>query len=65
MAKPGGTRRSRRRNGPLGALFVVLALGLAGIALAAFRAEVWVVGFAAGVLALWLGSLARTLLSSR
>jgi hypothetical protein len=56
---------SRRRNGPLGALFVVLALGLAGIAVAALRAEQWVVGFAAAVLALWLGSLARTLLSSR
>jgi hypothetical protein len=65
MAKPGGTKRSRGRNRPLGVLFVVLSLGLAGIAVAALRAEVWVVGFAAAVLALWLGSLARTLLSSR
>jgi len=57
--------RGRGRNRSLGALFVVLMLGLAGVAIAAIRAEVWVVGFAAGVLALWLGSLARTLLSSR
>jgi hypothetical protein len=65
MAKPGGTKRSRGRNRPLGVLFVVLSLGLAGISVAALRAEVWVVGFAAAVLALWLGSLARALLSSR
>jgi cobalamin synthase len=54
-----------RRNGPLGALFVVLALALAGIAVAALRAEVWVIAFAAAVLALWLGSLAARLLSAR
>jgi hypothetical protein len=55
----------KRRNRPLGSLFVVLSLSLAGVAIAALRAEVWVVGFAAAVLALWLGSLAVQLLSLR
>jgi hypothetical protein len=54
-----------RRNRPLGALFVVLSLGLAGIALAALLANQWVVAFAAAVLAFWLGSTALRLLSLR
>jgi Flp pilus assembly protein TadB len=58
-------KRSRGRNRPLGALFVVLALSLVGVAVAALRAEVWVVAFAAAVLAFWLGSLALRLLSLR
>lgn len=61
MAKAGG----KGRNRPLGVLFVVLTLGLAGVALAAIRAEVWVIGFAAAVLAFWLGSTALRLLSLR
>jgi hypothetical protein len=60
-----GTRRPRGRNRPLGALFVVLALGLAGIGFAALRADQWVIAFAAAVLAVWLGSLALRLLSAR
>lgn len=63
--KASGTKRSRARNRPLGVLFVVLALGLAGIAVAALRAEVWVIAFAAAVLAVWLGSLGARLLSAR
>jgi hypothetical protein len=42
----------------LGVLFVVLALGFGGIALAAGRAERWPIAAAAAALALWLGGLA-------
>ena len=45
----------------LGALFLLLALAFAGVAYAAVRADTggaWVIGVAAAVLALWLGSLA-------
>jgi hypothetical protein len=42
----------------LGSLFVVLALVFAGFASAAGKAHVWPIAAAAGVLALWLASLA-------
>ena len=42
----------------LGALFVLLAVLFAGIAVAAFGARVWPVAVAAAVLAAWLGSMA-------
>jgi hypothetical protein len=47
----------------LGALFSLLALGFAGVAFAAgygagAEARRWIVVVAAGVLALWLGTLA-------
>jgi hypothetical protein len=48
---------SQRRA--LGALFLVLAIFFGGIAFSAFAAEdrtVWVVGVAAGAVALWLAS---------
>jgi hypothetical protein len=50
---------SQRRA--LGALFLVLAVFFSGIAFTAFAAEdrkVWVIGAAAGGLALWLAGLA-------
>jgi len=51
---------SQRRA--LGALFVLLALGFAGIATAAIAsgsgARAWVVGLAAAAIAFWMGSLA-------
>ena len=47
---------SQRRA--LGLLFGVLALGLAGIAVAAFRADVWAIAFAAAVLSGWLATMA-------
>ncbi|MDQ5820813.1 MAG: hypothetical protein M3540_05180 [Actinomycetota bacterium] len=47
---------SQRRA--LGVLFLVLALGLAGIAVAAFRADVWAIVFAAAVLSGWLATMA-------
>jgi hypothetical protein len=47
---------SQRRA--LGALFLVLAALFAGIGVAALGARVYVVAFAAGVLAIWLGSMA-------
>jgi len=45
----------------LGALFLVLALGMAGIAFAAASSNVgagWVIAVAAGALAVWLASMA-------
>ena len=48
-----------------GVLFGVLALALAGMALAAATAGVWVIAVAALVLALWLGDLARRDLKPR
>ena len=42
-----------------GLLFLILALGLAGVALAAANARSWVIAVAAVVLAVWLGDLAR------
>jgi hypothetical protein len=47
---------SQRRA--LGGLFLVLALGLAGIAVAAFRSDVWPIAFAAAVLSGWLATMA-------
>jgi hypothetical protein len=47
---------SQRRA--LGALFLVLAVGLAGIAVAAFRADVWPIAFAGAVLSGWLATMA-------
>ena len=42
----------------LGILFLVLAFGLGAIAVAAFRADVWAIAFAAAVLSGWLASMA-------
>ena len=50
------TSGNRRRA--LGALFAVLTLAFAVIAVSAARASVWIVALAAGALALWLASLA-------
>ena len=47
---------SQRRA--LGALFAALALGFAAIAVAAGRAERWIIALAAAALALWMGGLA-------
>ncbi|MGI8421177.1 MAG: hypothetical protein ACR2MU_02780 [Gaiellaceae bacterium] len=49
---------------PLGALFAVLALAMAGIAVAAAGAHRWVIVFAAAALAVWLGSLALSSMRS-
>jgi len=46
---------SQRRG--LGALFLLLAAILAGIAYAAYRADQWVILVAAGVLAAWMATL--------
>jgi drug/metabolite transporter (DMT)-like permease len=56
-------RLSQRRA--LGALFAVLGLALAGVAVAAANHQVWVIAFAAGAIALWLGSLSWSLLRPR
>jgi hypothetical protein len=42
----------------LGVLFLVIALAMAGIAVASALAGRWVIVFAAGVLAAWLATLA-------
>ncbi|MDX6551797.1 MAG: hypothetical protein QOH74_285 [Gaiellales bacterium] len=42
-----------------GLLFVVLAVGLAAIGLAAANAGVWVIAAASVALAVWMGDLAR------
>jgi hypothetical protein len=51
---------SRGRRPSLGALFIFLAAGFAGIAFVAADAggSAWAVAFASGVLALWMGELA-------
>ena len=51
--------RSRRRS--LGVLFVLIALGFGGIAVAAAVAggSAWVIAAAAAGLALWMADLAR------
>ena len=41
-----------------GALFAFLTVFFAGVAWAAYVAEVWVIAIAAGVLTLWMGALA-------
>jgi hypothetical protein len=50
--------RGRRR--PLGALFLLLTLGFAGVGFAAARAggTAWVVALAAAALAVWMAELA-------
>jgi hypothetical protein len=58
-ARVAAVAASQRRA--LGALFLILAVFFAGIAVTAFGAEdraVWVVGVAAAAIALWLASLA-------
>jgi hypothetical protein len=47
---------SQRRA--LGALFLVLALGFAVVAVAAARAERWIIALAAAALALWMAGMA-------
>jgi Na+-transporting NADH:ubiquinone oxidoreductase subunit NqrE len=59
---------SQRRA--LGALFALIAIFFVGIAAAAFQAArdeswLWVIVFAAGALALWMGSMAFRALSVR
>jgi hydrogenase/urease accessory protein HupE len=50
----------------MGALFLILCLVFAGIAVAAFAANAWVIAFAATVLGLWLLTMAgRALLVGR
>jgi hypothetical protein len=62
-----GPRRSHDtpvRRRPLGALFLMLAAGFAGIGFVAARegGRAWVIAVAAGALAVWMGELAfRTL----
>ena len=48
-------KRSQRRG--LGALFLVLAAIMVGIAWAAYSAEQWVILIAAGVIAAWMATL--------
>jgi hypothetical protein len=58
--------RAPSQRPALGALFLVLFLVFAGIAAAAFDARAWIIAFAAGVLGLWLLTLAgRALLVRR
>ena len=49
-----------RGRSPLGALFLLIAAGFAGVAVAAGFAggAAWVIAVAAGLLALWMGELA-------
>jgi hypothetical protein len=54
---------SQRRA--LGALFLVLGLGFAGIAYAAGVARQWVIAVAAAAIAIWFGSLSRQMLRRR
>jgi hypothetical protein len=55
---------SQRRA--LGTLFVLLAVLFGGIAYAAIVAGVWVIGAAAVILALWIGTFGlRALLAKR
>ena len=51
---------SRGKRPSLGALFMFLAAGFAGVAFVAADAggPAWAVAFASGVLALWMGELA-------
>jgi hypothetical protein len=50
---------------PLAALFTVITLAFAGIALAAALAGEWVVAVAAGALAVWMSTLVRGALRRR
>jgi hypothetical protein len=51
---------SRPGRAPLGALFLLIAAGFAGIAVYAAQAggSAWIIALAAGVLAGWMGDLA-------
>jgi len=49
----------------LGLLFLVLALGFGGIALAAGREGVWVISVAAAALAGWMATMSLKLLRRR
>jgi hypothetical protein len=49
----------------LGLLFLVLAAGFGGIAVAATRADVWVIAVASAVLAGWMVSMSFRLLRRR
>jgi hypothetical protein len=42
----------------LGALFLVLAIALAGVAWTALAADQWIIGGAAAVIAVWLAVMA-------
>lgn len=53
-----GMARSRPRVSARGVLFVVLAVGLLGIAAAAAAAREWAVALAAAVLGAWMADLA-------
>lgn len=46
------------RRRPLGALFVLIAVGFAGLAAYAATASSWIIAAAAGVLCLWMADLA-------
>ena len=56
-----------RGRSPLGALFLLIAAGFAGLALAAGLAggAAWVIAAASGLLALWMGELALRALRTR
>ena len=54
---------SQRRA--LGALFLLLAIMFAGFGAAAADAHQWVIAGAAGILALWMGSLTWQMLRPR
>ena len=49
----------------LGLLFLVLAASFAGIAVAAARAEVWVIALAAAALGGWMATMSLRLLGKR
>ncbi len=49
------TAPSQRRA--LGALFLLLAVGIAGVSYAAYEAEQWIIAGAALAIALWLAAL--------
>jgi hypothetical protein len=49
----------------LGLLFLLIALGFSGVAVAAARADRWVIAGAAAALALWMATLAAQGLARR
>jgi hypothetical protein len=49
----------------LGLLFLALALGFGGIALAAGRERVWIVALAAAALCGWMGTMSLRLLGKK
>jgi len=50
---------------PLAALFSLITIAFAGIAVVSVLAGYWPIGIAAGALAAWMGSLAWTSLKRR